>query len=269
MHATHSDETVLKNFKTNIEQMLDRHGMTPAELSQRAGFDDAEQVASILNGTTLPNMAVPLRLANALDVPVEVLLRDPKHHLAKDFQVLPLQDVDQQAARLMSAIFKAAEKSLDAVSDRPTMDSIIAWWKETGGDLAQCAELTPHVDLIKPAEADGSIPGVQHVGPLGLSAATLGSSANERMERFLASLNDVDLQELNTHIRSVSHSGVGMISQQTRVVELPELDAPLEISFVRLMLPVTDAFGQPYVLNYSTLLSESTPKRHEGRSLKN
>lgn len=269
MFATEADNTVLQNFKTNVEMLLTKHGMSHAELSQRAGFDDDNKVTNILNGTTLPNMAVPVRFADALQVPVEVLLRDPKEHLAKDFHVLPLQDIDQQAAQLMSAIFKAAEKSLETVSDRPTMDSIIAWWKETGGELAHCEQLSPHFDLVKAADADNAVPTIQHVGALGLTATTLRSNANERMERFLESLTEVDLQELNMHIRTVTHSGVGMISPQTRIVELPEIGEPLEVSFVRLMLPVTDAFGQPYVLNYSTLLSESKPKRQQGFSRKN
>jgi len=269
MNAPQTDDTVLNNFKTNVEALLSKHGITHAELSQRAGYQDTDSVTSILSGTTLPNMAVPVRFAEALRVPVEVLLRDPNEHLARDFQVLPLQEIDTQAARLMSAIFKAAEKTLETTPARPTMDSIIAWWKETGGNIAACDQLSPHFDLVRPADADTAIPGIEHVGALGLTATTLKSTASDRMERFLASLTEVDLQELNMHIRTVTHSGVGMISPQTRIVELPELGEPLEVSFVRLMLPVTDAFGQPYVLNYSTLLSESKPKRQEGRSLKN
>ncbi|SHH76206.1 helix-turn-helix domain-containing protein [Marivita hallyeonensis] len=268
MSTVHSDDAILKNFKTNIELMLVKHGLTDVELSERAGFDDKGQVNAILNSTSLPNMAVPMRLADALRVPVETLLRDPKEHLSQKLEVLPLQDVDARAAQLMTAIFKATEKTLERFGDRPTMDSIIAWWKETGGSLVQCDQLSPHFDLVE-ANSSGGVPGVQHMGAMGLSATTLRSQQSARLEQFLATLNKTDLDELNTHIRTVSHSGVGMISPQTRVVELPELGDPIEVSFVRLMLPVTDISGQPYVLNYSTLLSESTPRRQEGRILKN
>ena len=34
-------------------------------------------------------------------------------------------------------------------------------------------------------------------------------------------------------------------------------------------LPVTDFDGQPFILNYSTLLSESRPSRQDGRIRKN
>ena len=264
-----TDEAVLNNFETNLQLLLTKHGLSHEELSKRAGLADDASVATLLSGSTLPDISVPVRLAQAFDVPVEALLKDPKEHLVSDFEVLPLQDVDRHAANLLSAVFKATEKSLDHFSDRPTMDSIIAWWKETGGDLAQCEQLSPHFDVVEAAHDAHGIPEVQHMGALGLSATTLRSRESQRLKDFLSSLNDSDLVELNTHIRTVTRSGVGMISPQTRIVELPEYGETVEVSFVRLMLPVTDAFGQPFVLNYSTLLSESTPKRQDGCSLKN
>ena len=269
MTSVHSDDLILEYFKNNVETLLAKHGMTHAELSHRAGFADSAEVSTLLNGTTLPNMAVPMRLADAFDVPVEVLLRAPNAHLAHDFDVVPLQEVDRHAANLLTAVFKAAEKSLDRCDDRPTMDAMIAWWKETSGDLSQCEQFAPHFDVLKAAETDHDIPEVKHVGALGLSASTLLSNDSARLRRFMASLNDADLAELNTHIRTVTRTGVGMISPQTRIVERPEFDTTIEVSFVRLMLPVTDAFGQPFVLNYATLLSESTPKRQSGCSPKN
>ena len=109
-----------------------------------------------------------------------------------------------------------------------------------------------------------SIPRIHHVGALGLSATTLGSSENARLETFLETLSTSDRAELNGQIRSVAHSGVGMITPLKRIVPFPETNETVEVSFVRLMLPVRDASGTLFVLNYSTLLSESTPRRTDG-----
>lgn len=262
LHMTELE--VLDNFRANLKNIMKSQNLSEAELSARAGFEKEDALAEIMRGGSLPNMVAPVRLADALGIPVEALLRDRNDHLQHEFEALPVQEVDRQAARLLSAVFKATERSLDRVGDRPTLDSIIAWWKETDGDLSQSAQIAPHFDLVSAAEALTSIPRIHHVGALGLSATTLGSSENARLETFLETLSTSDRAELNGQIRSVAHSGVGMITPLKRIVPFPETNETVEVSFVRLMLPVRDASGTLFVLNYSTLLSESTPRRTDG-----
>ena len=255
---------VLDNFRANLKSIMKSQNLTEAELSVRAGFDEEHAISDIMRGRALPSMVAPVRLADALGVPVDVLLRDRNEHLQQQFEALPVQEVDRQAARLLSAVFKATERSLDRMGGRPTLDSIISWWKETDGDLSKSDQIAPHFDLVSAAEALTSIPRIHHVGALGLSATTLGSAENSRLENFLETLSTSDLAELNGQIRSVAHSGVGMITPLKRIVPFPETNETVEVSFVRLMLPVRDASGTLFVLNYSTLLSESTPRRQDG-----
>jgi transcriptional regulator with XRE-family HTH domain len=264
MATTKTELDVFDTFRANLEYILRAQNLTESELSLRAGFDKEDAVSSMMRSKTLPNIAAPVRLADALGVPVEVLFRDKEDHLKHDFEAVPVQEVDRQAARIVSAVFKAAERSLDRIGDRPTLDSIISWWKETGGDLSLGEQIAPHFDLVSAAEARSAVPRIHHVGALGLSATTLGSAENSRLEAFLETLSTSDLNELNGHIRSVAHSGVGMITPLKRVVPFPETNETVEVSFVRLMLPVRDASGTLFVLNYSTLLSESTPRRQDG-----
>lgn len=255
---------VLDNFRANLHSIMRSQNLTEAELSLRAGFETDSAITEIMQGGALPSLAAPVRVADALGVSVDVLLRDRNDHLQHQFEALPVQEVDRQAARLLSAVFKATERSLDRMGDRPTLDSIISWWKETDGDLSRSDQIAPHFDLVSAAEALTSIPRIHHVGALGLSATTLGSTESTRLERFLETLSTSDLAELNGQIRSVAHSGVGMITPLKRIVPFPETNETVEVSFVRLMLPVKDASGTLFVLNYSTLLSESTPRRTDG-----
>jgi transcriptional regulator with XRE-family HTH domain len=264
MTITKTELAVFDTFRANLAHILQSQNLTEAELSLRAGFAEEDAVSSMLRSKNLPNMAAPVRLADALGIPVEVLFRDKQHHLNQEFEAVPVHEVDKQAARLLSAVFKAAERSLDRIGDRPTLDSIISWWKETDGDLSLAEQISPHFDLVSAAEARSAIPRIHHVGALGLSATTLGSAENSRLEKFLETLSTSDLHELNGHIRSVAHSGVGMITPLKRVVPFPETNETAEVSFVRLMLPVRDSSGSLFVLNYSTLLSESTPRRQDG-----
>ncbi len=264
MASNISELNVLDNFKANLKSIMQAQNLSEAELSVRAGFDEEGAIAAMMRGGNMPNMAVPVRVADALGVPVDVLLRDRRDHLEHEFEALPVQEVDRQAARLLSAVFKSTERSLDRLGDRPTLDSIISWWKDTGGDLSASNQIAPHFDLVSAAEALTAVPRIHHVGALGLSATTLGSAESTRLETFLETLSTSDLAELNGQIRSVAHSGVGMITPLKRIVPFPETNETVEVSFVRLMLPVKDASGTLFVLNYSTLLSESTPRRQDG-----
>lgn len=259
-----TERDVLNTFKANLRGILKSQNLSEAELSRRAGYKEDDAVTVMMQGDSLPNMATPVRLADALGVPVEALFRDRQQHLQEEFEALPVMEVDRQSARLLSAVFKATERSLDKIGDRPTLDSIISWWKETDGDLARSSQISPHFDLVSAAQALSAIPKIHHVGALGLSATTLGSAENARLERFLETLSKSDLQELNGHIRTVAHSGVGMITPLKRIVPFPETKEAVEVSFVRLMLPVRNDDGALFVLNYSTLLSESAPRREDG-----
>ena len=264
MSLSESELSVFDTFKTNLAHILRSQNLSEAELSRRAGFPEDDAVTAMLRSKSLPNMAAPVRLADALGVPVEVLFRDRQDHLKADFTAVPVQEVDRHAAHLVSAIFQAAERSLDRSGTRPTLDSIISWWKETDGDLSLGDRIAPHFDLVSAAEARSAVPRIHHVGALGLSATTLGSAENSRLEKFLETLSTSDLNELNGHIRSVARSGVGMITPLKREVPFPETNETVEVSFVRLMLPVKDTSGTLFVLNYSTLLSESSPRRQDG-----
>lgn len=264
MSSNQTELDVLDSFRVNLKSIMKAQNLSEAELSVLAGFEDRGAVDAMMRGSSLPNMAAPVRLADALGVPVDVLLREPQAHLQQEFEAVPIQEVDKQAARLLSAVFRSAERSLDRIGTRPTLDSIISWWKETDGDLSRSDQIAPHFDLVSAAEALTSVPRIHHVGALGLTATTLGSAENARLENFLETLSTSDRAQLNGQIRSVATTGVGMITPLKRIVPFPETNETVEVSFVRLMLPVRDASGTLFVLNYSTLLSESTPRRQEG-----
>lgn len=264
MHSIRSEQELLSNFKHNLKSILRAQNLTEAELSVRAGFDQNTAVTAMMDAAALPSMAAPMRLADALGITVDALLQDRHQHLDTCFEALPVQKVDKQAARLLCAVFKAADRAIDGLTDRPTLDSIIAWWKDSDGDLSASDQLLPYFDLVKATETLNAIPKVSHVGAKGLSAETLGSSESDRLTAFLRTFSMSDLEELNKNIQTVAHTGVGMVSPQTRLVTFPESNEALQVSFVRLMLPVKDMSGTQFVLNYSTLLSESTPKKLDG-----
>lgn len=214
-------------------------------------------LTSYLNGTggQEPSFETICLLAKELGVSVSYFDENET-----DFELASASEIDRQAAQLLTGVMRTARTKLLEQAARPTLDMVVGWWQETEGKLEECDQIIPYVDLVSPVDFDGGAPAVAHMGKKSLSAKTLKTEATEKLQAFLNSLSYADMDELKRTVTTVHHSGVGIIAPQARKVPDVLGKSELQVSFVRLMLPVTDANGTPYVLNFSTLVSASSPK---------
>ena len=254
----------LETLKFNIERLMTANRLNRAQLSRQAGFKNQNKVTTVLNGSSMPNIDFAVRIAQALEVDIGELFRKSDELRDSEFTIQPVDMVEKKASNLLNAIFQSTHKKLLELGERPTIDLVASWWKECGGRLEACEQLVPHFDLIGVPKPGDRIPEVRQVGYKSLTAHALKSHDNGRMSQFIRTLNEADLDDLHKCIRTVSYSGMGMLTPQTRIVDLPGLGKPTEISFLRLMLPVTDEDGKPHILNFSTLMSESSQTRRSG-----
>ncbi len=253
---------MLEVFKFNTNRLLHEQKWTHAELSRLAGYKNNKATA-VLNGEILPNISVALNFARAFKVSVDELFK-PNTMEQSELTIQPLQEIDRQSAQLLNAVFQAAHKKMVGLGERPSIDTIMAWWQESGGRLEGSDQLKPHIDLVSVPGANQSIPDVMHVGAKSLTSQALKSHDSQRLTAFLRTLNDSDQDELRRSVTTVSYTKSGMVTPQTRIVDMPGMACPIEISFIRLMLPVTDMQNTPYVLNFSTLVSESELSNKSG-----
>lgn len=254
----------LETLKFNIERLMSVKQLNRAQLSRLAGYKNANKITTVLNGSSLPNIDFAARVANALEVDVGELFRKREELKATDFSIQPVDIVEEKATNLLNAIFQSAHRKLVEMGERPTMDLIASWWQECGGRLENCDQLAPHFDLITAPKPGDKLPSVHRVGYKSLTAHALNSHDSSKMMQFIRTLNEADAEDLHKCIRAVTYSGMGMITPQTRIVDLPGMDGPMQISFLRLMLPVTDEDGTPHILNFSTLMSESGQSSKSG-----
>jgi transcriptional regulator with XRE-family HTH domain len=254
----------LESLKFNIERLMGANHVNRAQLSRRAGYKNSNKVTTVLNGSSLPNIDFAVRIAKAFDVEVGELFRKREEVTETEFTIQPVGVVERKASNLVNAIFQSAHKKLVEMGERPTMDMVASWWQESGGRLESCDQLAPHFDLVGVPKAGQRIPSVRQVGPKSLTAQALNSHDASAMTHFMRTLNDADLDDLRKCITTVSYSGAGLITPQTRIVDMPGMDAPVKVSFLRMMLPVTDEDGQPHILNFSTLMSESALSKRSG-----
>ena len=254
----------LELMKSNIIHLMKKRNLNRAQLSRAAGYKNINKVTTVLNGNSLPSIDFAARIADALDAEVGDLFRKHDELQATEFTIQPADIVEEKAANLVNAMLQSAHRQLIDMGNPPTIDAVSSWWQEHGGRLEACDQLAPHFDLVSGPKRDGSIPTIHKVGYKSLTAQTLKSHDTDMMAQFLRTLDEADLEGLQKCITTVSHSGIGLLSPQTRIVDMPGMVAPMEVSFMRLMLPVTDSDGTPYVLNFSTLVSESKLRNKSG-----
>jgi transcriptional regulator with XRE-family HTH domain len=246
------DSTLRKKIETLIN--IKKRGRVELSLAINKS---RSYLTSYLNGSggQEPSFETICLLAKELGVSVSYFDENDS-----EFEVASASEIDRQAARILTGVFRAARTKMLERGARPTLDMIVGWWQETSGKLEQCDQITPFVDLVSPVDFDGGTPAVAHMGKRSLSAETLQTEAAEKLQAFLHSLSYADIDELKRTVTTVHQSGVGIIAPQSRSVPDVHGGAKMQVDFVRLMLPVIDAKGTPYVLNFSTLVSASSPK---------
>jgi transcriptional regulator with XRE-family HTH domain len=251
------DSEILRRKIQNLVGAQDR-GVT--ELSLAIG-KSRSYLSGYLNRTGVedPSIGTMSRLAKELGVSLSYFDDD-----TLDFENTAPSDIDRQASKMLTEVLRSARTKLLAQGDRPSMDTVVGWWQETNGRLENCDALMPYVDLVSASGLDHGAPQVKHMGARGLSAKTLNSKDTCRLQSFINTLNEVDMEALKKNIATVRQVGIGMVTPQTRLVPATETAEAVQVDFVRLMLPVKDAVGMPYVLNFSTLLSVSSPKNSSG-----
>ncbi len=253
----------LHTLKFNLERLMQSGRMNRAQLSRAAGYQD-NKVTTVLNGSSMPSIDFAVKMASVLEAEIGELFRDPTSLPATEMDATSFGDVEQESTRLANEIIQSTHRKLVQMGERPSMDLITSWWQQTGGRLEACEQISPYFDVVGVPQAGEVLPSVHSVGPKSLSAHTLKSHDSNVMDHFLRTLSEADAEELNQCITTVHYSGTGLVTPQQRIVELPGMAAPVDISFVRLMLPVTDSEGAPHILNFSTLVSESTLTKSSG-----
>ncbi|SLN32296.1 helix-turn-helix protein [Falsiruegeria litorea R37] len=216
-------------------------------------------LTNYLNGTDgqEPSFETMCLLAKELGVSVSYF-----DDTDNEFEAASASELDRQAAHILTGVYRAARTKMLERGARPTLDMVLGWWQETGGKLVHCDQIIPFVDLVSPVDFKDNAPSVAHVGKKSLSAKALKSEAAEKLQLFLNSLSYADMNELKRTVTTVHQSRIGILAPQSRTVPDVNGGPDLQVEFVRLMLPVTDANDTPYVLNFSTLVSASSPKNN-------
>ncbi|MEL6411700.1 MAG: hypothetical protein AAFQ38_14985 [Pseudomonadota bacterium] len=162
------DASVIKR----ISDLVDSSGRSRADLSVSIGRDKS-YLSTLLGkenppdpgATTMRNLAAELCVSMDVLMCVDDQISIAVGEHASDFQKL--------SAKLASEIATSAQRILAARGQRPKIEDMLQWHKETGGVLTGTSRFEDYVDLIEVPEGDANIVHPFRVGPQSLAAETL------------------------------------------------------------------------------------------------
>lgn len=161
--------------------------------------------------------------------------------------------VTAQAERILTAVTREAHRKLNQRGARPLLDDVLTWWHQQGGKLSNFDALSEHVDLYKAPDDRSHLPEPYKIGPQSLATQSFGIQSAEHL-RYLFTTFDKKLSDSVRLAHVEATRGDPQLSIQEIDVMLPGHSFPLRFTYKRLLLPVEDAEGNKYVLNYSQAL---------------
>lgn len=161
--------------------------------------------------------------------------------------------VTAQAERILTAVTREAHRKLNQRGARPLLDDVLTWWHQQGGKLSNFDALSEYVDLYKAPDDRSRLPEPYQIGAQSLATQSFGIQTAEYL-RFLFTTFDKELSDSVRLAHVEATRGDPQLSIQEIDVMLPGHSFPLRFTYKRLLLPVEDAEGNKYVLNYSQAL---------------
>lgn len=161
--------------------------------------------------------------------------------------------VSAQAERILTAVSREAHRKLARRGAHPLLDDVLTWWHQQGGRLSNFDRLSDHVDLYRAPKADTTAPEPFQVGRNSLAARSFNVKSAEHLSHLFATFDRNLVEQVRlAHVETTK--GQPNLSVQEIDVMLPRHSFPLRFTYKRLLLPVRDASGNDYVLNYSQAL---------------
>lgn len=159
-------------------------------------------------------------------------------------------EVERQADALLNRMMVNVERRLKSKDDRPSIEDVITWWHENGGRLEGYCKFVDHVDLIRIPEATDTTVSPYVMGSMSVASRALTNSKPERLNQFLSMLTDAERRDIVVSYFQAS-KGLTASTVHTIVVDMPDMQQPLPLKYCRTLLPVSDARGGKYIMNYS------------------
>ena len=244
MRHTFDDE-----FKNRLARLIEKHPTHGRKslglaLGRSNGF-----ISSLLNGGSSPSVSVVAGLCKELKVTPNYLLG---YSDEISLSTESTTEFERQAEALLDRMMMSVTRKMELSRNKLTTDDLLAWYRQNNGRLNSWDGFQSEVDLFKVPEKAAEIIEPVSLGANSLASRTLQTSDPGRMYQFFDSLTGEMRQDIVFSYANAANEE--KLSFHKIVVDLADMEAPLHLQYSRVLLPVQDALGHSYILNFSRLL---------------
>jgi hypothetical protein len=179
--------------------------------------------------------------------PVDLIEPMPTLDLKRSDPVEEL--VEKHAEALLNRITNSVVSKMSDRGVALTIDELVAWWHRNSGSLTAMGQFSENVDIYRRPDATTRMIEPFQLGANSLACQTLISNDHARLKQFLGTLTEPQIDQLTLSYKELSNGPKTDVS--SLIVDMPDMEAPVHLNYCRCLLPVTDAQGNEYVLNYS------------------
>ncbi len=161
--------------------------------------------------------------------------------------------MDDRLASWMNNRLEQLRNDIIAEGKGITERDVLRWWKATGGQLSEHNPLLEHCDLYRLAGVEDRRIDPEKLGARSLAARYLFRNDVNLLRRALEKFTP----EMNTDIlyahKDARDRGMS-ISVETLQIDMPSITGKVDLTYSRLILPVTSPDGRKFTLTFAGLL---------------
>lgn len=232
-------------FFGNLSRLMTEARITPRQLSAEIGRD-ADYLGDMIRRRSSPDLEAVYGIAEALRVDVADLLR-PGPSFGFTARQPGKYWAEQLAEKVLAGALEASRQRTDF--EPPTLDAVLNWWHANGGLLTGMEKLEQYIEIFSPPDSTVMRPVPRRMGRQSLAARELNISTIEQLNGIFENSEPAVARSVALAHASVVE-GQPQLSFHTIVADM-STGHLVKMSYMRLLLPVRDADGQRYIMNYS------------------
>ena len=239
---------ILATLKARLRQSIDAHpNLTATSLGLAIGKSRG-YIPGLLKGDSLPSISVLAEISSCLG-------HTPNYFLGFDSEMRVEQTSEKsdylshQAERVVNQLLTAAMNRLCLEDNSPSIEDVIFWWRQGDGALGNMDAFSDKFDLFYIPDPNDQTLVPHKVGGDSLAANCLHTTSPEKLSHFLDTLDVSGRRELVKSYYEARHKI--SLTDHVVTVDMPGIPKAFDLAYFKLMLPVSDAAGHKYILNYS------------------
>ena len=231
-----------------IQSAQVKSGLTKQELSEAIGTKPG-YISDLFRNRRDPGASVFLEICRVLGISA-----DHAGGLMPKISMVSREgsESDRIAAQLMSEVMAITLHQMSAVGRRPSVDDIITWWRRESGILNDFDHIAPIVDLYELPDPTDTATRPAKVGQQSLAAESFSVSSVEQLRSIVRSMPEDFRSNL---VGSYSRARDKPVLSLERIDYNGETAPAFGFDYARVLLPVTSASGQRFIMNYSKLVA--------------